>query len=157
MELKKYTTDQVIEAATIYAVCGSYERTAEQMGIPRGTVSDWRNRPEWIETYTHVLAEHGAEIRASLVGIMRRATENMRASLLDGEEVASLDKQTGVVHRYHRAPSLKDTAIAFGIAYDKHAHISGRAAAPTQVEDRLQSLADRLEALADKSKDAPGD
>jgi hypothetical protein len=71
----KYTDDQRLNAATEYAIKGSFVKVSESTGIPDSTLRGWRDSEWWDETVAMVRDQKHSEIRARYVEIIQAAQD----------------------------------------------------------------------------------
>ena len=77
----KYTDDQRISAAVIYAAKGTYSAVIREMNIPKSTLSNWSETDWWDEVVAEVRTEKSGEHRANYVEIIDKAQEQTLKAL----------------------------------------------------------------------------
>ena len=71
----KYTDDQRISAAVIYAAKGTYSAVIREKNIPKSTLSNWSKTDWWDEVVAEVRTEKSGEHRAMYTQIVDLAQE----------------------------------------------------------------------------------
>ena len=105
------------------ALVDGTNRTAEALGIPKQTISNWVHDPEYAEMVGQLRTKSREDV----------ADETWAAFQVGIREVAK-----GLVGD---AP-LRDKAIAAGVLYDKFALMTGSATSRTEARDITGSLSD---------------
>ncbi len=113
---RSYTREDRQRAAATYAVTGSVVKTAEIVGIPHRTLSDWKaDSPEWEATVSRIRREKDAELDAHFTEIIARCSEEVRDRIEHGDW--KRDARSG--ETYRQPLSAKDLALVGAICYDK--------------------------------------
>ena len=71
----KYTDDQRIAAAVLYAAKGTYSAVIREQDIPKSTLSNWSKTDWWDDVLVQVRTEKSDEHRAKYVEIVDLAQE----------------------------------------------------------------------------------
>ena len=69
----KYTDEQRISAAVIYAAKGTYSAVIREKNIPKSTLSNWSKTDWWVEVIAEVRTEKRGEHRAMYSQIVDKA------------------------------------------------------------------------------------
>ena len=77
----KYTDDQRISAAVIYAAKGTYSAVIREKNIPKSTLSNWSKTDWWDEVVAEVRTEKSGEHRANYVEIIDKAQKQTLKAL----------------------------------------------------------------------------
>ncbi len=77
----KYTDEQRISAAVIYAAKGTYSAVTREMNIPKSTLSNWSKTDWWDATVVEVRTEKSGEHRANYVEIIDKAQQQVIKAL----------------------------------------------------------------------------
>lgn len=115
---RAYTQAQKAEAVGLASVT-SQKHAAESLGIPRRTLGQWVNDPQWQD--------------------LRDASRDQLATQMwVGIQIGLAE----VVKDIQGEAPLRDKATALGILYDKHALLTGAATARTESRDLTGTLSD---------------
>lgn len=130
--------DRVNALATLEANGGNVKRTAQQLGIPRGTLITWRDKSEPV---TSTLSERVSEVidtKTAEVGELVERWMNVQNKFLDVVE-HSLD--TYITDKTALEPDqLKHLMVGAGITADKHLdYRDGRKGAQVNVSASAQA------------------
>ena len=114
----KYTDEDRRRAVLEYSLTGSLTKVASRTGIPRKTLSDWKNKSDWwVEVIAKVRHQKEAIIRANDEEVIDKAHREI-VDRLDNGDVQLVRTKNGV--ELHRVPvKAKDAAIIKGISDDK--------------------------------------
>ncbi len=77
----KYTDEQRISAAVIYAAKGTYSAVIREKNIPKSTLSNWSKTDWWDEVIAEVRTEKSGEHRANYVKIIDKAQKQTLKAL----------------------------------------------------------------------------
>ncbi len=77
----KYTDEQRIGAAVLYAAKGTYSAVVREQGIPKSTLSNWSKADWWDEVVVEVRTEKSGEHRANYVEIIDKAQQQTLKAL----------------------------------------------------------------------------
>jgi len=124
VKARKYTNDQKINAAVLYAHKGTFCAVARDTGIPRTTLIGWSKQALWDDAVVkarHQISEH---ILAQNLAIATKANEVVLDRLENGDSVVTKD---GVISVPMKG---RDAAVVGGIMQDKAARGLGL---PTQI------------------------
>jgi len=77
----KYTDEQRINAAVIYAAKGTYSAVIREKNIPKSTLSNWSKTDWWDEVVAEVRTEKSGEHRANYVEIIDKAQKQTLKAL----------------------------------------------------------------------------
>ena len=77
----KYTDEQRISAAVIYAAKGTYSAVTREMNIPKSTLSNWSKTDWWDATVVEVRTEKSSEHRTNYVEIIDKAQKQTLKAL----------------------------------------------------------------------------
>ena len=77
----KYTDEQRISAAVIYAAKGTYSAVIREKNIPKSTLSNWSKTDWWDEVIAEVRTEKSGEHRANYVEIIDKAQKQTLKAL----------------------------------------------------------------------------
>ncbi len=150
----QYTREQVQEAAAHYVVTGSVEKVAELTGIPRQTVSAWRQQDWWEAVTCAIRQDHADELDGALSGLIRSSVAAVQDRLDNGEvKPHKVRGKDGERIDLIRVPvTLRDATLAYAVAFDKR-QISRNL--PTSISesgsDRLRALQDQLRAISGRT------
>lgn len=139
-----------VEVATVYAVCGHIDRTAELTGISNTTVRKWR-REEWFQKVVdEVRNENDEKIDVKFTEIVEKSLELVIEKLKNGDTF--IDK----FGRSHQKPiSARDTALIAAIMIDKRNLLRGRPTSRTEQvtnAQQLTNLAEQFAKIANKQR-----
>ncbi len=114
----KYTDEDRRKAALEYSLTGSLTKVAARTGIPRKTLSDWKNKSDWwVEISAEVRHQKEAKILADNDEIIDKAHREI-VDRLDNGDVQLVRTKNGV--ELHKVPvKAKDAAVIRGISDDK--------------------------------------
>ena len=152
----QYTREQVQEAAAHYVVTGSVKKVAELTGIPRQTVSAWRQQDWWEALSSAIRHDHQDELDGALSGLIRSSVAAVQDRLDNGElKSLKVKGEDGERVELVRVPvTLRDATLAYAVAFDKR-QISRNL--PTSISesgsDRLRALQDQLRQISGRTID----
>ncbi len=127
---KQYTTEQKIEAATIYAMHGTQQAVMKTLKIPQQTISDWM-RQEWWHDFQ---------------GKYRDELREKHIARYDQLADAAIEKSLEKIDE----ASAKDAVTIAAIATDKSRLLQNM---PTQIRgdsDSIRQLAETFRKLSEK-------
>lgn len=119
MPRRRYTNAEKA-AAVGRAAATTTQRASEEMGIPRTTLRQWIDEPQY------------AELR-------QKTRDDFAGALWVGMQVGVDQVTRGLMDP---DAALRDKATALGILYDKHALLTGAATSRTESRDLTGSLSD---------------
>ncbi len=79
----KYTDQQRMEVAVLYAVSGNAKQVAKDSGIPRTTIVGWKKQDWWHDAVTRVQSEKADEHRAKYSELVDKAQQQTLDKLPD--------------------------------------------------------------------------
>ena len=71
----KYSDEQRMEVAILYAISGNAKKVATQSGIPRTTIVGWKKQDWWHDTVTRIRSEKADEHRAKYSELVDKAQQ----------------------------------------------------------------------------------
>ncbi len=71
----KYTDEQRMEVAILYAISGNAKKVAKDTGIPRTTIVGWKKADWWQDAVTSVRSEKADEHRAKYSELVDKAQQ----------------------------------------------------------------------------------
>ena len=115
----KYTDEDRIAAAVLWAYQGTFSRVSRETGIPRTTLIGWSKHELWDEAVVKARQEINDKILAQNMEIATKAGERVLDSLENGDEKLIWDKEKSehVIKRVK--PTGKDAMVMSGISQDK--------------------------------------
>ncbi len=145
----KYTDEDRRRAALEYALTGSLTKVAKRTGIPRKTVSDWKNKSDWwVEVSAKVRHQKEAKILADNEEIIDKAHREI-VDRLDNGDVQLVRTKNGV--ELHKVPvKAKDAAVIRGISDDKRRLSLNQPTAITGNSTDMKTLANEFAKLSDE-------
>jgi len=134
----KYSDVDRRRAALEYSLTGSLTKVASRTGIPRKTLSDWKNKSDWwVEVIAKVRHQKEAIILANDEEVIDKAHREI-VDRLDNGDVQLVRTKNGV--ELHRVPvKAKDAAVIKGISDDKRRLSLNQ---PTSIQSKTTSIAD---------------
>lgn len=141
MEKGIYPEEKRIEAATVFAATGSFEKTAELTKVPEGTIRSWRKTDWFMALIDEVRNENNDAIDAKFNEIIDKALDSVIDRLDNGD--FCIHPKTGELVR--RPIGAKDLSLVQAINIDKRQLLRGL---PTSRTESLGSP-DKLEKLAE--------
>jgi len=134
----KYSDVDRRRAALEYSLTGSLTKVASRTGIPRKTLSDWKNKSDWwVEVIAKVRHQKEAIILANDEEVIDKAHREI-VDRLDNGDVQLVRTKNGV--ELHRVPvKAKDAAVIKGISDDKRRLSLNQ---PTSIQGKTTSIAD---------------
>ena len=143
----KYTDEDRRRAALEYALTGSLTKVAKRTGIPRKTVSDWKNKSDWwVEVSAKVRHQKEAKILADNEEVIDKAHREI-VDRLDNGDVQLVRTKNGV--ELHRVPvKAKDAAVIRGISDDKRRLSLNQPTAITGKSTDMVALANEFRKLS---------
>ncbi len=143
----KYTDEDRRRAALEYSLTGSLSKVAKRMGIPRKTISDWKNKSDWwVEVSAKVRHQKEAKILADNEEVIDKAHREI-VDRLDNGDVQLVRTKNGV--ELHRVPvKAKDAAVIRGISDDKRRLSLNQPTAITGKSTDMKALANEFRKLS---------
>lgn len=114
---KWHSEDDRIRAASVYAVTGNAQRTAEITGIPAGTIRQWKTQNWWPQVIDRVRTEHDDEVDAKISKIIDQTLTQIEDRVENGDYVINM--KTGEVLKERAPMKGKDVAVVTSIMMDK--------------------------------------
>jgi hypothetical protein len=143
----KYTDEDRRKAALEYSLTGSLTKVAARTGIPRKTLSDWKNKSDWwVEISAAVRHQKEAKILADNEEVIDKAHREI-VDRLDNGDVQLVRTKNGV--ELHRVPvKAKDAAVIGGISDDKRRLTLNQPTAITGKSEDMAALANEFRKLS---------
>ncbi len=140
-----FPQEKKVEAAAIYAVTGSIQRTAELSGVPYDTVKGWRQTDEFKALLREVWEENNEKIDAKFTEIIEKSLEQVLDRVENG------DFRLNGKGELKRVPvSAKDLSLVQAINTDKRQLLRGLPTSRSEgAESNTGRTVDRLERLAE--------
>ncbi len=114
----QYSHADIIRAATSYLVHGSIQKVATEIGIPRRTISGWKNSDWWVQLSAEISHGKEPEFLAAFKENARLALRCVKDRLENGDTKLVKGKEGDYVER--KVPvGARDAMIIAGISYDK--------------------------------------
>lgn len=92
---KFYAQYMKVDAATLYAVYGDVEQTAELAKVPVSVIRGWKQEPWWIEIQKQVYAEQNEKLAARISSVLDKTITHLEDRLENGDEI--LNVRTGEI------------------------------------------------------------
>lgn len=128
----KYSDEDRRKAVVEYFVAGNMKIVAERTGIPRTTLSGWKQSDWWVRLLGEVRHEKGEEFDANLTKLIDTAFEQAQDRFEKG------DYRVGKDGKLIRVPmSGRDLVIAGATIYDKQRLHRNE---PTSIKDDSKSI-----------------
>lgn len=128
----KYSDQQRMDVAVLYAISGNATKVAKDTGIPRTTIVGWKKTDWWDDAVTRVRREKADEHRARYSEILSLAQDRTIEALPDA--------------------TAQQAAVIGGVAFDKlrlidnqATSISGKAESMTQLAQEFRRLSEQWE------------
>jgi hypothetical protein len=112
----KYNKQDRLKAVSIFIVVGKIRETARLCGMPYDTLFSWTQSNWWADCINQGQSINTSLINARTSNIINKAFDNVEERL-DKGDYATYDKDKGKV--VLRPVSAKDSAVIFGVMYDK--------------------------------------
>jgi len=143
----KYTDEDRRKVALEYSLTGSLSKVAKRTGIPRKTISDWKNKSDWwVEVSAKVRHQKEAKILADNEEVIDKAHREI-VDRLDNGDVQLVRTKNGV--ELHRVPvKAKDAAVIRGISDDKRRLSLNQPTAITGKSVDMKALANEFRKLS---------
>ena len=110
----QYTREQILEAATKWAVSGKARRLAAELQIPQTTLQSWTQQEWWDDLIAQIRADQSQELDGMLSGVLHGAVAAVADRLEHGEYVLDREGQQ------HRVPvKARDAMLIAAISFDK--------------------------------------
>ena len=145
IEKGMFPEEHKVEAASVYAVTGSLQRTSELTGVPERTLQSWR-QTEWFQNLLReIWAENNEKIDAKFTAIIEKSLDQVIDRLDNGDYHVTRDGKL-----VRKPISAKELSLVQAINVDKRQLLRGL---PTSRSEAGQSGAEktvsRLEKLAE--------
>ena len=151
--LAVYPKEIKLKAVALFCSLGNYKRVAQELGIPEGTIKDWKNKsPWWDDLSIKIRKEQQRDLDALLTNTIHKAIGQLTDRLDNGD--LKYDSKSGELIRV--PVGAKDLSVTMAVLYDKRALLRGEATSiRTESKTSLQQLEERLKqhALQLKEKD----
>ncbi len=86
----KYSDEQRMEVAILYAISGNAKKVARQSGIPRTTIVGWKKQDWWHDTVTRIRSEKADEHRAKYSELVDKAQQVALEKLPDATALQAM-------------------------------------------------------------------
>ena len=114
----QYSDTDRIDVALSYLVHGNAQKVADQTGIPRRTIAQWKSEPWWDELLTEIRQQNEPEFQAGFKENIRLALSAVKDRLEHGETKLVKGKDGEYIGK--KVPvGAKDSMVIAGISYDK--------------------------------------
>jgi len=114
----QYSHADIIRAVTSYLIHGSIQKVATEIGIPRRTISGWKNSDWWEQLSAEISQVKEPEFQAALEENARLALSAVKDRLKHGDTKLVKGKDGEYVNK--KVPvGAKDAMIIAGISFDK--------------------------------------
>lgn len=146
-----YTDEDRSKAVYLYCMWGNAVKVAEELNIPRRTVSDWVNREWFIKELATIRHEKNQELDAMFTKVIELAEKKALERLTDGD-YAKHDSDGTMLYK---PVSAKDAQMIAAIGYDKRALQRGDPTSRTEKVSTtkiLDTLTDRFVQVSDMAK-----
>lgn len=154
----KYTDEDRQRVAMEFFVTGNMTRVAENTGIPRTTLIDWKKTEWWDELAVKLRQEKGEELDANLTKLIDSAFEQAQDRVDNGDfrlvktkkAIKHDDGSLEVSEDYElkRVPmGGRDLVIAGGTVYDKQRLHRNQPTSIRADSKSMQSMIDRFEQI----------
>ena len=134
-----YTREQKIDAATHYAINGSYAKLERDLSVPKSTAHSWGTRGDevWVTTIEHVRTENQDKHIANY----HRLTELALSKAEQG--ISKLDSNNLT------ANDIKSLVVTGATCTDKGLLLQGKATSISGKDSSIHDLAKQFKALSD--------
>ena len=134
-----YTREQKIDAATHYAINGSYAKLERELSIPKSTAHSWGTRGDevWVTTIEHVRTENQDKHIANYHRLTELALDKAEQGIgkLDGDNLTAND--------------IKSLVVTGATCTDKGLLLQGKATSISGKDSSIHDLAQQFKALSD--------
>ena len=148
----KYSRQDVLTAATVFASTGRASQAAERAGVPVSTLADWRATDWWHPLTVAVRNSKQAELDGALTALIHSSIAAAQDRIASGDcrLVRRKDKNGVENHELVRVPvSARDAAIVAAVAADKRQIVRGEATEIVRHDsDRLSVLRDQMRTIS---------
>ena len=127
MQGSQYTDEQRRQAVVAYSFLGTDTATAESLGIPRSTLTEWKSTQWWQDYSSQIRQDVTDEISAHTLQITRKALSAVEDRLENGDTRYTRTGQLVTV-----PVSARDAALVFAITFDKRQLLLNRATQITE-------------------------
>ncbi len=139
----QYSDQDRRRACLEYAILGNQARVAENTGIPKSTLQDWRQEDWWIELSVQIRSEKHDELDCTYTKLIDLAFEQAEDRMRNGDYRLFKDQLV-------RVPmSGRDLVIGGATVYDKQRLHRNQPTAITDKRDSLASMVKKFNELAD--------
>jgi hypothetical protein len=143
----QYSQEIKLQAAGNYLITGNFQTVADQLNIPRRTLTDWSKSEWWQEAITAIRLEKGDELDVLLTNAVFKGVNNAVERLDKGDFLKYDDDNQEVIYK---PVSAKDSATTAAILFDKRQILRNQ---PTSISnnignDQLLDLKAQFEQLA---------
>jgi hypothetical protein len=141
--------EKKVEVATLFAVTGNVEKTAELAKIPVTTVKYWRGQQWFKDLLDEIRNENDDKLDAKFTEIVEKGLEKILDRIENGDY--GYDTKTGDIYR--KPVSMKDLAVVAAITVDKRQLLRGKPTSRNETvteTNRLAQLETAFLALAQK-------
>ncbi len=107
----KYSHEQRMAAAVLYAIHGNMKKVARQSGIPRTTIISWQKQDWWDELISQVRSAKVDEHRAMYSQLVDAAQAQALAKLPEATAAQSMVIAGIATDKLYRADNLPSTLI----------------------------------------------
>ena len=138
-----------IRAATVYAVTGSSQQTSEIVGIPAGTIRQWKTQEWWPRIIDRIRQEKDDELDVKFTQIVDNTVKQINDRIEKGDYV--YNTKTGEILR--KPMGGKDLGVVTSIFVDKRELLRGKKkfqADQASIKDKLDSIAKMLRQKQDE-------
>ena len=130
----KYTDEDRRRAAVEYLIIGNMQKVSDSTGIPRKTLSDWKQSEWWEGLVADLRREKGEELDANLTKLIDSAFDQAQDRVDNG------DYRVNKEGKLFRVPmGGRDLVIAGATVYDKQRLHRNE---PTSIKGDTQSMAE---------------
>lgn len=140
-----WSEEKRLEAASLYAAIGSYDRVAMLTKVPLGTLRRWGTEDWWLKVQHQVKRDESYEADRHLSRIVDKAFTAIEDRIENGDEI--LNVKTGNVQRIQM--SGKDLAYTADKLFDKRQLLRGEATKITSAVDSEAHLAELAKKFAE--------
>jgi hypothetical protein len=154
MERGIYPDQKYIEAATLYAVTGSFKRVSELTDVPAGTIRAWTQEARFKDLLREIRQENNEVIDAKFTEIVEKSCDLILDRFENGDHV--WDAKSGQLIR--RPINAKDLSQIGANTLTKRQLIRGEPTARVEQvseDTRLERLAEQFTKIANQFKEAP--
>ena len=114
----KYSDQQRMEVAVLYAIHGNMKKVARQSGIPRTTIISWQKQDWWDELISQVRSAKVDEHRAMYSQLVDAAQAQALAKLPEATAAQSMVIAGIATDKLYRADNLPGTLTGSAVSID---------------------------------------